>query len=313
MRGRAAREREADNVVASLRQLSQAKSIPDSAQSGKPGSSPSLRESDSAGETTVDRVLHLLRQRRYIALFAIAGVVAVACIVAGIWQVSRYDWKHDENLELRTNDERAVAPVAEVLEPGRDPGEPEKFRRITATGTYDAAGQLLVRQRQVKDGPAMLVITPLRTTDGPVLFVVRGWVRATGPATETPDAPAPPTGQVTVAARVYPSEPHKAVSGLPAKQIERIDVPTLEKRLDVTAYGGYVELIDQDPAQTDLTKLPAPDLSNPAGGAFELQHLAYVVQWFIFAALALIAPWLLMRSEMRRTAHPPVIARSTLN
>lgn len=245
-------------------------------------------------------------------LVAIAVLVAIACVIAGVWQVSRYDWKHDENHVLRTNDEHAPVPVAQLLAPDRDPGESEQFRRVTATGTYDAGGQLLVRQRQVQDGPAMLVVTPLRTTDGPVLFVVRGWVPATGPATETPDVPPPPTGQVTVTARVYPSEPGKSVTGLPPKQIERLDVPSLERRLGVTAYGGYVELIDQDPKQADLSRLPAPDLSNPAGGAFELQHLAYVVQWFIFAALALIAPWLLMRSEMRRISEPPVITRSTL-
>ncbi len=45
--------------------------------------------------------------------------------------------------------------------------------------------------------------------------------------------------------------------------------------------------------------LPAPDLSNPAGGAVEPQHLAYVIQWYLFALLALAAPFLIARHEVR--------------
>jgi hypothetical protein len=45
--------------------------------------------------------------------------------------------------------------------------------------------------------------------------------------------------------------------------------------------------------------VPEPDLSNPAGGAAEWQHLAYVIQWFIFALLALAAPFALARHEVR--------------
>ena len=70
-------------------------------------------------------------------------------------------------------------------------------------------------------------------------------------------------------------------------------------RLGITVYDGYVELSAQRPDPGTLPPLPAPDLANPAGGADEWQHLAYVVQWFCFAALALAAPFLLAVLENR--------------
>ena len=55
--------------------------------------------------------------------------------------------------------------------------------------------------------------------------------------------------------------------------------------------------------------LPGPDLSNPAGGAEEPQHAAYVVQWYLFALLALCAPFVMAAAERRRDqAGQPVPA-----
>jgi hypothetical protein len=46
--------------------------------------------------------------------------------------------------------------------------------------------------------------------------------------------------------------------------------------------------------------IPDPDMSNPAGGAEEPQHAAYVVQWYLFAGLALALPFVLAAAERRR-------------
>jgi hypothetical protein len=42
-----------------------------------------------------------------------------------------------------------------------------------------------------------------------------------------------------------------------------------------------------------------PSLSNPTGGAEEWQLASYVAQWYTFALLALIAPFLISRAEVR--------------
>jgi cytochrome oxidase assembly protein ShyY1 len=235
-----------------------------------------------------------------LALLAVGLLLGTVCGAAGVWQWHRFNEKRVDNDELRAAAAAAPVPVDAVLAPGR-PVEPEdKYRRVTATGRYDAAGEVLVRQRQVHNRTGFVVVTPLRTASGSTLLVARGFVPATGAATETPAVPAPPGGEVRVTARVQPSEPGGLGSGLPDRQVARIDVDALAQRLGSTpTYGGFGELIDSDPPQTGLTALPPPDLGNPAGGAFTAQHLAYVVQWFIFAAFALAGPVLLLLLDRR--------------
>ena len=70
-------------------------------------------------------------------------------------------------------------------------------------------------------------------------------------------------------------------------------------RSGTTVYDGYVQLEKGSPGTSGLTTIPPPDLSNPAGGAVEPQHFAYIVQWYLFAALALAAPFAMMRAERR--------------
>jgi cytochrome oxidase assembly protein ShyY1 len=105
---------------------------------------------------------------------------------------------------------------------------------------------------------------------------------------------------------VQPSEPGVDRPGLPVGQVDRIAVPALQQRLGAPTYGGYVELVSSTPAdapaESGLTPVPPPDLSNPAGGAYEGQHLAYVIQWFFFALLALALPFVLAVLDQRAAA-----------
>lgn len=244
-------------------------------------------------------VLRVLRQPRYVVLILVGVALAVGCVLAGRWQLDRYHTKHDANTELAGNDALGPVPVGDVMTAGQPASPDLRFRRVTATGRYDPGGQVLVRGRQVSGQPAFLILTPLRTTDGPNLFVVRGWTPVEGAATATPVVPDPVGGEVTITARVFPSESASGSSDLPAGQIDRIDVPGLAG--DRPAFGGYAELVSQDPADDRVRVIPPPDLGNPAGGASEAQHAGYVAQWWFFAALALVAPFALARLETRRT------------
>jgi cytochrome oxidase assembly protein ShyY1 len=241
-----------------------------------------------------------------LALVALGLVLGCACGAAGVWQWHRFGQKKTADDELRAAARQPAAPVDEVLTPGRTVDDTVRFRTITATGRYDATQQLLVRQRQVDDKPGFLVITPLRTASGRTLFVDRGFVPVTGAATLTPDASSPPAGQVEITARVLPTEDGGLGTGLPDRQIERIDVRALAARGgDTSAYPAYAELISSTPAQQGLTPLPPPDLTNPAGGAYVVQHLAYVVQWFLFSAFALAGPVILLLLDRRARRREP--------
>jgi cytochrome oxidase assembly protein ShyY1 len=250
-------------------------------------------------------VLQTLRQPRYVALSAVMLLVATICIGLGTWQISRLAGKHRANNELRRNDHASVARVGDVLPVYGTQSPPRaddiQFRLVTMTGTYEASGQGLVRQRTVDDDVGYLVLTPLRTSTAMVL-VVRGFI-SSGGRTAGVTAPPPPSGTHTIVGRVMPAETASdKAAQLPAGQINSINAGEQSSRLGEQVYDGYVELSAGQPGAQGLVAIPEPDLSNPAGGAAEPQHLAYVIQWYLFAALALAAPIVMARAERRRVS-----------
>ena len=109
--------------------------------------------------------------------------------------------------------------------------------------------------------------------------------------------------------RLRPTEPPATGAAPPRGQITRIDVPGLARRLGYPVYGGYLELTRQEPptARSAGTPrlLPAPEPS-------EGPHLAYAVQWALFACLALGGYVVLARREaadLRAAAGKSVAAR----
>lgn len=249
-------------------------------------------------------VLSVLRQRRYATLGASMLLIAAACVLLGVWQLARLSNKHDTNIALRHNAHAAPVPIGTLLHPigtGLPPSRTDvQFRQATASGTYDGHHQSLLRNQTINGDNGFLVVTPLQLDGGDAtLLVVRGFI--TGQSA-TVTAPAPPTGPVTVTVRLWPASitPDKAAE-LSRGQVESINAAEQARRLDATVLDGYGNLLPGQTGTSGLVAIPPPDLSNPAGGVPELQHLAYVIQWFLFAALALAAPLAMARAE---AGHP---------
>jgi cytochrome oxidase assembly protein ShyY1 len=255
---------------------------------------------------TVGYVLRTLFQPRYAALSALMVIVAGICLGAGIWQVARLSQKITDNAALRDNAHAAAAPIGSVLPilAVGNPGPREdsvEFRTITASGTYSTVGQVLVRQRSVNGVSGYLVLTPLRTSDA-TLLVVRGFIGTADTAGGAPAIPAPPDGLVDIRGRVQRGETRAdEFVTLNNGQVESINVVQQQARLGTQLYDGFVQLGVGQPGTSAITAIPDPDLSNPAGGAVEPQHIAYVIQWFLFAGLALAAPIVMARAETHRS------------
>jgi cytochrome oxidase assembly protein ShyY1 len=254
-------------------------------------------------------VLRTLRQPRYAALGVLMVLVAIGCVAAGTWQIARFEQKGHDNHALRANAHRSAVAVADVLPlvgSGRTPARDDiEFRTVTARGTYDVAVQSLVRDRTVGGDLGYLVLTPLRTARG-TLLVVRGFIAWTASGGVPSPAP-PPGGTVTITARTYSAESwHDAATQLTHHQVvESINPADQAARLGGAVYNGFAELETRRPGTHGLVAMPEPDLSNPAGGALEPQHFAYIIQWYLFAALALAAPFVMARAEtkVRRTVE----------
>lgn len=240
-------------------------------------------------------------------------LLASVCGIAGTWQIFRFEQKHDANQQLRIDDSDRPVDVTAALGPASAPtsnGQAQKFRHITATGSYLPAEQTLLRGQTINGDIGYLVITPLKTPAG-VLLIARGFIPQTGVAKTSPTVPTAPSGQLTVTARLQPADSKTDRFGsLPGEQVDTVNPTEQASRIGSPVWNGYAELLPGQPGTGNLQVIPGPDLSNPAGGAEEPQHLAYVVQWYLFAILALSAPFILARAERKRDEVAPTSRRT---
>ncbi len=229
-------------------------------------------------------------------------VLAGACVLAGTWQISRFQESVHDNDALRANAHAAPVALSTSLVPlvghGPPPGrDAVTFRTVTTTGTYLAAAQQFLSGQSSGGQRGVDVVVPFRTAGGTVL-VVRGLVptaAGSGLPNGTADLPAQ---QVSLTGRLETASTSDDRAGsLPAGQIASINPAQQADRLATPVYQATLVLAAHQPGSIGV--VTEPDLSNPAGGAYEAQHFAYILQWYVFAALALVAPFLISRSEVR--------------
>jgi len=210
------------------------------------------------------------------------GIIAlmVALVNLGLWQLRRLDERRSFNAIVTS---RENAPVTD---PAGLPSDPQaaQWRRIQMTGTWEARGQVLIRDRSLDGEAGLHVVTPLAIAGGPAVLVNRGFI----PITAQDRPPAPASGTVTVVARVRVSQKRGTFgatdpAGGTLAILNRVDVPRIQAQADLALAPYYVELVSEDPA-------PAPDAPRPLPlpALDEGPHLSYAVQWFLFTVCAAV-------------------------
>jgi cytochrome oxidase assembly protein ShyY1 len=223
-----------------------------------------------------------VRSRRWLGYFAIAVAFAIVCALFGMWQWDRRNEAVRENDQIAANYEHTPVAVDRALPHADSYDASQRWLRVTMTGTYDVADQLLVRNRVHNGQPGFEVLTPLVTADGRAFVVDRGWV-PTGNDQDTPDSvPAPPSGTVTVTARLQATESRIPGRTDPAHtdQIQSVTLTDVAKRVDHPIWtGAYGQLASETPAPAQARPLGWEKPSADTG-----LHLSYFIQWFMFAA-----------------------------
>lgn len=235
---------------------------------------------------------------RWLSFAVLVVIMAVACVGLGRWQLHRLEERRAHNARLEAALSRPPVPVDQVLEPGQPLPADLEWRTVTAAGRYAADEQLLVRNRPRDGRPGLHVLTPLVDSSGTAILVDRGWIPAGGSATERVEAPAPPAGEVVVTGRLRASQGDgraagDIAAGMPLGQIPRVDVTGVADLLGQRVYGGFLELVREQPrAQQAPEPVPPPEVG-------EGPHLAYAMQWFLFALVAVVGWVVLLREESR--------------
>jgi surfeit locus 1 family protein len=266
---------------------------------------------DSAGGSglrSLTRVYRFLLKPRWILSHLFVLFCVVLFINLGFWQLRRLHERKALNAEVAAAEAEPTAPLDQLLPDGpastAEQVDDVQYRSVVITGTYAVDQQVLVTNRSNGGAPGFWVLTPLVRADGTAVVVNRGWIpfsyTAEGPWTDFD----PPTGQVQVLGMVRAPQA-RSTSGLVAgpkdadqgvlRSLARVDVERLQQQVDEKLVPAYVDLVQQQPAQTG--QLPEP---VPAPELDEGPHLNYAGQWFIFATLTIIVYPLLLRRVARR-------------
>ena len=244
-------------------------------------------------------VYRFLMSRQWVILALITLLLIPTMIRLGIWQMHRYEMRSARN-QLVTNALHAKpVPVETISTPGHAVTRTEKYRTVTATGTFETSKEVVVRRRTNDDDEVGFhVLTPFVLTDGKVVLINRGWIPATGAQTVFPKIPAPPSGRTTITGRLMADETTAAsgikdIKGLPDRQIMLINSEEQAKRLNAQVLGGYVEQTAPE-AKGDTPE----QISDPGKEDAPLNY-AYMIQWWLFAAAVPVGYVVLARREAR--------------
>ncbi len=205
----------------------------------------------------------------------------LAFVALGNWQLGRAAEKRALYAEFARAGPEAPLPPASMPAP--------RYQRVSARGAFDAGHQFLL-DNMTHDGQAgVQVLTPLLLADGSAVLVNRGWLPF-GPTRES-------LPEVAV------GRDSRLVSG------RLDDLPRPAIRLAVPPASGWPRLVSfpgMEELATALGRKLRPqlillDARAPDGylrdwrvpGMTPDRHLGYALQWFAFAATAVVI-WLVL-------------------
>jgi len=168
-----------------------------------------------------------------------------------------------------------------------------EWRVITTSGTFNSNQQILLRNRYFEGKYGYAVLTRFTTESDDAIWVDRGWVAAGASATVAPVTSPVPTGKVSITARLRldPSLPSGSFFALPLNRDDDL-VSQLNAQSGLESENYYLDLISGSlPSLTPTAPAEIPSLSDGP-------HLAYAVQWILFAGLVVYGRFLIRKMDL---------------
>jgi cytochrome oxidase assembly protein ShyY1 len=247
-------------------------------------------------------VYRFLLSRQWVILTLLGLVLIPVMIKLGFWQLHRHQSRVAHNHLIAHSLAADPVPIGRLTGVGREPAEDDQYRTVTATGRYDTRHEVVVRQRTAADGQSIgyFVVTPLIRGDGTAVLVNRGWIAAGGDLTKFPEVPEPPRGQVQVRGRIMADETSAASGiedrkGLPPHQVMLINSRQQAKALHRRVLHGNMQLTHTSPKPQGKQPASIPPPDHDSIGP----HMAYAVQWWLFASAVPFGWGVLVRRERR--------------
>ena len=235
------------------------------------------------------------RFRPRLAPTLIMLVAVTVFVIAGNWQRGRMEMKESLRARYDASAHEAPALFSDLAATGD--WAAQRFRAVVVQGEYDAEHQILIDNKVYAARVGYDVVTPLRLDDTHIVLVNRGWVPLGLSRAMLPDVP-PPPGRVTVRGRLDSPPAHylelrTETSTGPVWQ--NLDPARIAKATGLPVLPVIVEETEApSPADGLVRDWPLPDFGVE-------QHRMYMLQWYAFAALAVVL-WVVLNRRKRGDA-----------
>lgn len=244
------------------------------------------------------RELRFLGSVRWVGFAVFVIALSAVCIQLGTWQFHKLGDRQVRNELVREHLDTPPVALEDVVPVGDDVDPDQEWTVVTVSGTYDVEHEVTVKFVNRDGRPGVDVLTPLLLDDGTAVLVDRGFVETLRTNTRPDDLPEPPDGDVEVTGwlRVDSAADGRATH-VDDGQVRAISSRGLAEHVPYDLRSGYVNLQQQSPASDGLEPEPRPDLGQGP-------HFFYGLQWWFFAALAIVGYGWFARAERqeRRTA-----------
>ena len=233
--------------------------------------------------------------KRIVGASLLAVILVALCIQGASWQFDRHEVRHAKNELIRANIAKAPVTESDLSILGLNE---VAWRSIKLTGRFNPESEILVRNRYHEGKYGFGVITLFESSSGKRYWVDRGWVVAGKDALTPPKIKPVSNELISIEGRVRVEDIESQIAGTV------FAVPGNDGGSKLTRWNNekeiitepfYFDLINSDNS-TFIPDVPAilPELSDGP-------HLAYSVQWVLFAGLVFFGLYLVIREE--RKAH----------
>lgn len=226
-------------------------------------------------------------------MFVILAVALAGLFVRlGVWQLDRLRERRAHNAELAAGLSQPPVPFGQL-------GRGEDTRRAVVAGLSDYEREFVVSGRSMNGSPGVYIITPVRIDSSQSVLVNRGWVYS-------PDAAAVDLSRWRESRTRFTGYTLATTAGHDARGLQTkgravrsLDSTSISRMVPYRTERLYLVARDSGDAATPA-RLPEIELTNGP-------HLSYAIQWFCFAAIALIGAGVVV-ARTRKTRDAPTAA-----
>ena len=221
--------------------------------------------------------------RRLVLFLLLAAVLAAAFVRLGFWQLSRLAQRRARNAVVAARLSQPVVPLTSLRADSAS-----MLRKAVVTGAPDFDHEVLLAARTYEGSPGVWLLTPLRVAGRDTAILVnRGWIYA-------PDGVSVDVGRWREATTTFTGYAELLPPGIASKPggVLRRDA-RIARQLDLATVQSLLPY----PVSPLSLVATAPDTTKPQGERVarlsaptldDGPHLSYAIQWFSFAAIALV-------------------------